>query len=57
MTEEQKRARSILQKEREEMGLSGDMDGLIEEYRAVDPEYARRLEAVIGPSERKSQGK
>lgn len=57
MTKEQKEARALLRREREEAGLPVDMDELIERYREADPEYARRLEAVIGPSERKSQGK
>ncbi len=57
MTKEQKEARSLLQKEREKAGLSTDMNALIEKYRAVDPEYAARLETVIGSSAKRIREK
>lgn len=56
MTEKQKRARSKLVREREEAGLSTDIDDLIEYYRGIDPKYVNELEQVIGPSAKKSQG-
>lgn len=55
LTREQKEARSRIMQERAKNGLSTDIDEMIEYYRKIDPEYAERLEAFIGPSAKRGQ--
>ena len=41
--------RQRIKRQREKRGLSTDLKSVIAEYRALSPEYARKLESVLYP--------